>query len=322
VAPKVGTVERKVAAIASRAHGVVTRQELIGAGVSDDEIQHRVAIGALLTVHRGVYRVGHRARSVEATYLAAVRAAGVRSVLSGPAGGWLLSVVKGRAPRPEVTGPTKRRIEGVTTKRRKLDPRDRTTWKGIPVTTVPRTLVDLAEVLSFDALSRACHEAGVLHRTTPKQVKAVLAQRPNAPGAGKLREILEGKHHVTLSKLEQRFLQRLREAGLPLPVTNRPAGTKRVDCRWPEHHLTVELDSYTFHNSRYAWEQDRQRERAAHGRGDHHRRYTHHNVYDDPRLMLRELRGLLEDGPGEEHDQHDRPHHGDHVEQEAERLGL
>ncbi len=283
----------EIGRLASGSHGVVTREELLRAGLSRSAIGRGIDAGGLLVVHRGVYRVGHRAPSVEATYLAAVRAAGVRSVLSGPAGGWLLGVVKGRAPRPEVTGPTKRRIEGVTTKRRNLDPRDRTTWKGIAVTTVPRTLVDLAEVLSFDALSRACHEAGVKYRTTPRQVRAALARRPNAPGAATLKEILDGEAHVTLSKLEKRFLQRLRVAGLPLPVTNRTAGTKRVDCRWPDHHLTVELDSYTFHNSHYAWEQDRRRERQAHARGDHHRRYTHHDVYDDPREMLAELGALL-----------------------------
>jgi hypothetical protein len=66
-----------------------------------------------------------------------------------------------------------------------------------------------------------------------------------------------------------------------------------VDCRWPEHRLTVELDSYRFHNSRHAWEQDRRREREAHARGDEFRRYTWSNVLEDPRLMLRELRGLL-----------------------------
>jgi Transcriptional regulator, AbiEi antitoxin len=288
------TVEEKLAWIASRSHGVVTRAELLAAGISPKEIRHRVAIGALLRVHRGVYRVGHRAPSVEASYLAAVRAGGAGAVLWSRPAGWLLAVVKGRAPRAEVLARTERRIEGVRTRRsRHLDPRDRTLWKGIPVTTVPRTLVDLAEVLSFDALSRACHEAGVLHRTTPAQVKEVLARRPNAPGARKLREVLEGKHHVTLSRLEKRFLDRLREVGLPLPITNRPAGTKRVDCRWPDHHLTVELDSYTFHNSHYAWEQDRRRERQAHARGDQHRRYTYGDVFDDPAPMLAELGGVL-----------------------------
>ena len=74
---------------------------------------------------------------------------------------------------------------------------------------------------------------------------------------------------------------------------NRPAGTKRVDARWPAFHLTVELDSYTFHRSRHAWERDRRREREAHARGDEFRRYTWNDVSEDPSLMLAELRRLL-----------------------------
>ena len=53
-----------------------------------------------------------------------------------------------------------------------------------------------------------------------------------------------------------------------MPVTNRPAGSKRVDCRWPDHNLTVELDSYRYHRSRHAWENDRDREREAYARDD------------------------------------------------------
>ena len=79
---------------------------------------------------------------------------------------------------------------------------------------------------------------------------------------------------MTLTKLEARFLELLRNADLPLPVTNRPAGGRRVDCRWPEQRLTVELDGYRFHNSRHSWEQDRHREREARARGDDFRRYT------------------------------------------------
>jgi hypothetical protein len=100
----------------------------------------------------------------------------------------------------------------------------------------------------------------------------------------------------TLSNLETCFLRLLRRHGLPLPTTNRPAGTHRVDCRWPDHSLTVELDSYTYHNSRYAWEQDRKREREAHARGDHHRRYTYGDVLEQPALMLTELHVLLAPG--------------------------
>ena len=161
------------------------------------------------------------------------------------------------------------------------------------MTTVARTLVDVAAVMTSDELARACHEAGVRHGTTPAEVDAVLARRPNAPGAGRLRQVLRGDARVTLSKLEARFLRRLREAGLALPETNRLAGERRVDCRWPDLRVTVELDSYRYHQSRHAWEQDRQREREAHARGDRLRRYTYGDVVERPQAMMDELRGLL-----------------------------
>ena len=284
------TVERELARIASATHGVVTRSQLLGAGVSAHEIRSRVRSGGLIRVHRGVYRVGHMAPSTEATYLAAVLAAGDSALLSGRAAAYLLGLIKGTAPRPEVIARTQRRIEGVRTHRcRLLNAREAASFKGIPVTTVPRTLVDIASELSLDALARACHEAGVRYGTTPRAVEAVLARRPNAPGAKKLRRVINGDVHVTLSKLEARFLELLRDEGLPLPKTNRRAGSHRVDCRWPEHQLTVELDGYRFHNSRYSWEQDRHREREARARGDDFRRYTWSDVADNPTQMLREL---------------------------------
>ena len=94
-------------------------------------------------------------------------------------------------------------------------------------------------------------------------------------------------------ELERGFLELLREAGLPSPQTNRPAGGRRVDCRWPEQRLTVELDSYRYHHSRHAWEQDRRREREARARGDEFRRYNYGDVFERARLVRRELRELL-----------------------------
>ena len=288
------TVEQELARIASASHGVVTRSELLFVGVSDDEIRWRLQSGGLIRVHRGVYRVGHRAPSTEATYLAAVLAAGEGALLNGQAAAYLLVIVKGTPPRPEVIARTQRRIEGVKTHRcRLLDARDATTVHGIPVTTVPRTLVDIASELSVDALARACHEAGVRYGTTPKAVEAVLARRPTTAGAKKLRRIIHGDVHVTVSTLEARFLGLLRDAGLPLPLTNRRAGSHRVDCRWPEQRLTVELDGYRFHNSRHSWEQDRHREREARARGDEFRRYTYGDVFEGPALMLGELASLI-----------------------------
>ena len=280
--------------MAARSHGVVTRRQLLAAGISVDEIKQRLGNGVLVRVHWGVYRVGHRAPSLEARYLAAVKACGDGAVPSGRAAAYMWGLVRGRAPDPEVTAPTQRSVRGVRTRRRRpMDRREQTVGRGIPITSVARTLVDLAAVLDEAQLARACHEAGVRHHTTPRQVEAILARRPNTPGARRLRAVLRGDIHVTLSKLEQQFLQRLKAAGLPLPQTNRPAGGRRVDCRWPALNLTVELDSYRYHHSRHAWEQDRHRAREARARGDEFRRYTYNDVSEDPNLMMAELRALI-----------------------------
>jgi very-short-patch-repair endonuclease len=265
----------------------------VRAGITLDEIKHRLRTGALLREHRGVYRVGHRAPSLEARYLAAVRACGPDARLSGKAAAHLYGLVKGAIPPPEVTTPLKRRIEGTTIRRARLDPRDATTYHAIPITTVPRTLTDLAADLSLDALARALHEATIRFKTTPAQVDAVLQRRPRCPGAPNLQKILRGDARITRSVLEERFLELLQHQALPLPHTNRRAGAHYVDCRWPTHRLTVELDSYRFHSSRHAWEQDRRREREVHARGDELRRYTWGDVFEQPDLMLAELHSLL-----------------------------
>jgi hypothetical protein len=272
----------------------VTRGQLRGLGLDASAVDRRVRKGLLIVQFRGVYRVGHAAPSILAAYMAAVLASGPGALLRGRAAGHLERLLK-RAPHvPEVLTPTERRIPGVKTKRsRSIDPRDATIARGIPVTTVPRTFVDLAAVLNEDALALACHEAGFHHKTSPRQVEACLARHPNATGAAKLKAVLRGETKVTLSRLESRFLSLLRAHSLPLPITNKRAGSKRVDCRWPEHKLTVELQSYAFHNSRHAWEQDHRREREAYARGDEFRSYTWGDVTRDRGPVVRELRGLL-----------------------------
>jgi hypothetical protein len=288
------TLEQEVARIAGAQHGVIRRAQLLSLGMSAAGIKRRLRKGTLLREYPGVYFVGHRGASVEARYLAAVYACGEGALLSGRAAGHLLGLLKGHCPPPEVTAPTERRVEGIRTHRsRKIDRHDMTIVRRIPATSVAPTLVDLAGVLTPDVLARAWHEAAVRYRTTPAQVESVLARRPNSPGAVELRRTLWGDVPVTLSRLERRFLELLRETGLVLPQTNRLAGGRRVDCRWPDQRVTVELDGYRYHHSRHAWEQDRRRERQARARGDEFRRYTYGDVFEEPRLMLRELRALL-----------------------------
>ena len=189
--------------------------------------------------------------------------------------------------------PAHRRVRHVVTRRDVLGAGETARRRGIPVTSVPRTIVDLAAVLDESELARTFHEAAVRHRTTPDQVEMVLVRRHNWHGARKLRRVLWGDAPVTLSRLEARFLERLEDASLPQPEVNRHMDGRYVDCRWPKQRLTVELDGYRYHHTRHAWEQDRQREREARARGDEFRRYTWSDVAEDPEPMLTDLLRLL-----------------------------
>jgi very-short-patch-repair endonuclease len=291
---QIRTVDRILAEIAGKSHGVVTRAELLRAGITPEAIRTRLANGALISVHRGVFRVGHTAPSLEARYLAAVKACGPGSLLAGRAAGHLLHLL-GRPPSlPEVLTPHHKRPTGVrVTRCRSIDPRDRTSWRGIPATNVPRTIVDLAATLNPPDLARAFHEAAVRHRVKPGAVNHVLSRRHNWPGSRELRRVLQGDEPVTLSRLESAFIAAVRQARLPPPETNTPAGAHYVDCRWPQQRLTVELDGYRYHDTRHAWEHDRQREREARARGDEFRRYTWRDVIEEPEPMLDDLRAML-----------------------------
>lgn len=284
-----------IARLAARAHGVVTRQGLMAAGVGRGEIESRVAKGALIRVHRGVFRVGHAAPSVLASYTAAVLACGEGAALAGLAAAHLHRMLKHPPALPSVLTATERVVPGVQTHRcrKRLIEEEMTMARGIAVTSVARTLVDLAPLLSRGDLARAFHRAQHHSGLHPVAVEMVLERHPKVPGAATVRRVARGDDPIELSHLETGFRQLLRRERLPLPVMNRPAGGHLLDCRWPDHGVTVELDSYTFHNSLHAWDGDRAREREAYDRGDEFRRFTRVDVFDDQRVMLRVLRHLL-----------------------------
>jgi very-short-patch-repair endonuclease len=284
-----GSPLKEAARIACKQHGNITSAQLLRAGASRSAIDRWVGKGLLHPEFRGVHRLGHRAPSTEARYMAAVLACGDGAALSGLAAAFLMGLVRGRAPIPEVSSMRNRHVPGVITHRvRRLE-----CWtvQSIRTTTVARTLVDLAGRLSLDDLARAGHEAQVRYRIKASAVDAAI--RLGIAGAANLRAIFHGDADVVLSRLERRFLDLLRSEGLPLPRTNRLAGGRHVDCRWPAQRLTVELDGYRYHSTRHAWEQDRRREREARARGDEFRRFTYGDVVEDRTLMLAELHALL-----------------------------
>jgi very-short-patch-repair endonuclease len=278
---------------ASTQKGLVTRAQLLAIGVTPATVGRWTQSGLLTPEYPGVYRFGHTAPSTEATYMAAVLAAGRGALLARRAAGHLMGLLKGAPPAAAVVAPVRRRIKNLDVQRdARLDRRDATRWHGIPCTTVARTLVDLAACLPDHELGRAWHQARVLYRTEPEDVEAVLARRPNSKGAKELRAVLRGKP-IALSRLERAFIKLCKQHNLALPQTNTRVGGRFVDCRWPEHKLTVELDSYRYHSSRHAWEQDRKRERQARRRGDDFRRYTSEDVFGNQRPLLDELRPIV-----------------------------
>src|SRR4051812_2284984 len=137
------TVEEIVADLATQAHGIVTRAELRAEDVSRRQIDRRITNGLLIPEYPGVYRAGHRARSRESDYMAAIKAGGDGAALFNIAAGHLLGLLKSPSwPPPAVLTRTERNIEGLETRRvRNPHPRDITVVNLIPVTTVPVTLV-------------------------------------------------------------------------------------------------------------------------------------------------------------------------------------
>ena len=129
------------------------------------------------------------------------------------------------------------------------------------MTTVPRTLLYRAPKLSSAQLVRACHEAWVRRRVTPRHIEACIARNPTKPGPAQLLAALGSD--ATLSDLEDGFLELLRKNGLPLRRTNVDRWGDKVDCYWPQIGLTVELLSYPFHASRRAFEADVARRRRS-----------------------------------------------------------
>ena len=210
------------AEIAGRQHGRVTRRQLLAAGIDANRIKRWLADGRLRHVHYGVYAVGHVAPSMHGDYRGAVLAGGGGAKLSHAPAAHVFKVTRGkRPPPPEITVPTTahRRRPGIVIHRVKaLHPYDVTVHEGIPITSVPRVLLDMAPRLSPAKLGRACHEAWVHHHTTPAHVEACIARNPNKPGIAKLRHALGSD--VTLSDLEDAFLALLDSHGLPLPRTN------------------------------------------------------------------------------------------------------
>jgi very-short-patch-repair endonuclease len=294
---EIAPVDERLAVLAGRQWGVVSLAQLCGLGLSPGAVGHRLRVGRLHRVRRGVYAVGHAVLSKEARWLAAVLASGPGAVLSHRSAAAHWGLLQSAATLIDVTAPvTRHGSPGIRLHRsRSLDARDTTSHEGIPITTVPRTLLDLAATIQSHRLERALAQAERLQLYDHRAIIDAIARSNGHRGRTALAQATAREAKLTRSELEAWFLNLVRETGLPEPLANLALTAPdhphiEVDFCWPSHRLIVELDGWDTHRTRAAFEADRRRDAALQAAGWRVVRFT----WRESRTTIqRRLRALM-----------------------------
>jgi very-short-patch-repair endonuclease len=236
-----------VTEVAERQWGVISRRQLEEAGLGSAAVTRWMEDGRIHRLHRSVYAVGHRRLPIEGQLFAALLYAGEGSALSHTTAAWWW-------------GPSD------------LEP---VTHRGLPVTDVPRTLLDLASSLEHHHLRRALAEAEFRGLLQLEEAAAALGR--GHPGSAALRRAL-ARHlpelALTRSVLEERLLALCEQHALPIPEINEKIGPFTVDALWRDARLVVEVDGGPAHTSRARMKEDRHRDLVLRGLGYRVQRYT------------------------------------------------
>jgi very-short-patch-repair endonuclease len=279
-------------------HGVAGWHELLALGVGRGSIAKRVARGHLHPIYRGVYAVGHADLTLHGRWRAAVLSCGPHAVLSHRDAAHLWDFRRSARRAIDVTAPGRSRHlrDGITIHRpRALHRDDVTTHERIPVTTIARTLLDLAEVLTPRQLRRAYEEAQRSDRFDLRAIQATMARAHGRRGLKPLGVLAAEQLDAPATKreLEARFYDVLREFGLPMPHFNAALHGYEVDALWPEQRIVVELDSYEFHGkSRARHDRDRVKQVHLQLKGYRVLPYTW-RMLSDPAAAAAQLRTFL-----------------------------
>ena len=283
--------------MAERQWGVVSRAQLLAMGVSPAAIATWRRRRRLQVVHRGVYSVGHRSLRTEGRRLAAVLACGPGALLSHMSAASHWGLLRTDQTRIDVTALRGRHgAPGIRLHRsRSLDAQDTTTHEGIPITTVARTLLDLAATARPSELERALAQAERLRVYDHRAITDVIARCNGHRGTAILAQATTRKPKWTRNEWEAEFLQLLRRAGLPEPLTNDAFhapdhGHCEPDYHWPSHQVIVETDGFETHGTRAAFRNDRAKDAALTASGYRVLRFTRD---DDSELAIKRVRALL-----------------------------
>jgi very-short-patch-repair endonuclease len=278
---------------------VFTRDELLASGLDKSAISRRLRAGTLHRMYPTVYSVAPAALlRPEARWLGAVLACGEDAVLSHCSAAALWRLLEERWDFVDVTTPRRGRkgTEGIRLHRtRRLEPRDLTVVREIPVTSVERTLLDLADVVPLRVLRRAARQAEVLRLPTGSPKENAHGRR-GAPSLSAL-SLHRAELTMTRSELESRFLRLCRRFGIPKPERNADIEGRERDFAWRDARLVVEVDGHQTHGTRFAFEDDRARDLQLVRAGWRVVRFTYAQITYDPGDVAAAIRDLLGLGP-------------------------
>lgn len=285
--------------LATRQHGVVARWQLGSLGFRVKAIEAALGEGRLSPVHEEVFAVGHTRISHRGYWWAGVLAYGPDAVLSHRSGAALWELKRRRSGPIHVTAALGRqgvrRRKGICVHRCKLRAGEVTVHEGIPVTTVARTLFDLAEGSPYDELKKATEAADRRNLLLLRELEEVCERGRGRRALRPVRRLLVelGAPADGRSPLEIRFAEFVRAHRISAPVQNVDVLGHEVDALWPAAKLIVELDSWEFHSDRAAFERDRTRDTKLLIAGYRTIRVTHRRLDREAGQLAAEIRQLL-----------------------------
>lgn len=302
-------IEATIAELAARQHGRVARWQLLQLGLGEDAIDYRLRRSRFHVLCPGVYAVGHAATTREGRWMAAVLVGGPGAALGGFAGGAHWGMVRNAPALTDVTVPRNRANRPGLRFHRVVLPSDEVTVRhGIPITTPPRTLFDMAAALPLPRhadkpprrLEAALNEAEVLRLWDELSLDHLLARYPGHRGTRAIRLALELRRAGatrTRSDLEDEFVVFVDEFQFRRPELNVPfkLGGRmiEIDAMWRAERIAVELDSRGFHDTAAAFESDRRRDRQLTALGWRPVRITWKHVLHERRELAADLGRML-----------------------------
>ena len=252
--------DARIAEAALDRHAVLSGAELDAIGISPEQRRYRARTGRLHRLYPNVFAVGHTHLTPRGRWRAAVLACGPEAALGYQSAAAFHGIRQTARRDIDVLTPRRGRKghDGIDLHRvRTLDPRDVTVIDHIRVTTVARTLVDLAGILDEPGLEKAIQQSEMRNLLDLHATLDAIERANGRRGTSVLRDLLDDSRPPSMNEIEQRFFDLCRTAGLPLPQTQVPVGPYVVDFLWPEHRVVVETDGAKVHRTRRAFETDK-----------------------------------------------------------------